>query len=235
MSGLVLILRPEPGAGETAARARALGLDPVAAPLFQVRPLPWQARDPESADALLLTSAHAARLAGPGLAALAALPCYAVGDATAAAAREAGLRAVHAGPSDGAAALRAAAADGARRVLHLCGREHVPLSHAHLSIERRVVYAAEPMAALPEAATAALARGALTLVHSPRAASTLAALVPERSRVRLAAISSAAAEAAGEGWAAKAVAAAPRDEALLELAVKLCKTGRPGEPGALTR
>lgn len=235
MSGLVLILRPEPGAGQTAARARALGLEPVAAPLFDVRPLPWQVPDPVSADALLLTSAQAARLAGPGLAAFAALPCYAVGEATAAAARHAGLQVVQAGPSDGAAALRAAAAAGARRILHLCGREHVPLCHSPLTIERRAVYAADSAPDLPEAAASALERGALTLLHSPRAASTLAALVPERSRLRLAAISAAAAEAAGEGWAAKAVAAAPRDEALLELAVKLCKTGHPGEPGALTR
>lgn len=233
MSGLVLILRPEPGAGETAARARALGLDPVAAPLFEVRPLPWQAPDPASFDALLLTSAQAARLAGPELAVVAALPCYAVGEATAAAARKAGLAAVRTGPADGAAALQLAARAGARRILHLCGREHRPLSHRQLSIEHRIVYAADAAAILPEAADAALARGALALLHSPRAASTFAALVAERGGIRLAAISEAAAAEAGEGWAAKAVAAAPRDEALLELAVKLCKTGRPGEPGAL--
>ncbi len=235
MSGLVLILRPEPGAGETAARARALGLEPVAAPLFEVRPLPWQAPDPASADALLLTSAQAPRLAGAGLAALAALPCYAVGEATAAAARHAGLRVVHVGASDAAAAVEAAAAAGASRILHLCGREHVPLSHGQLSMERRAVYAADSVPALPDAAAAALARGALVLLHSPRAASTLAALVPDRSRLRLAAISAAAVEAAGEGWAMKAVAGAPRDEALLELAVKLCQTARPGEPGAYAR
>jgi uroporphyrinogen-III synthase len=233
VSGLVLILRPQPGAEESAARASALGLDPVTAPLFEIRPLSWRAPDPAAFDALLLTSAQAARLAGPGLAAFAALPCYAVGEATASAARQAGLGRVRVGPGDGAAALGLAAADGARAILHLCGREHVPLDDPRLEIERRAVYAADAVAALPEAAAAALARGALALLHSARAASTLAALVRERSRIRLAVISAAAAEAAGEGWAAKAVAAMPRDEALLELAVKLCKTARPGEPGAV--
>ncbi|MEA3064722.1 MAG: hypothetical protein QOJ27_1168, partial [Sphingomonadales bacterium] len=48
-------------------------------------------------------------------------------------------------------------------------------------------------------------------------------LAAGKGSIRVAAISAAAAEAAGEGWAAKAVAAAPRDQALLELAAKLCK------------
>jgi uroporphyrinogen-III synthase len=235
VSGLVLILRPQPGAGETAARARALGLEPVVAPLFELAPVAWQAPDPASVDALLLTSAQGARLAGPQLADFAALPCFAVGEATASAARRAGLEVAGTGSGDGAAALALAAAAGARRILHLCGREHVPVSHPRLRIERRAVYAAEPVVALPEAAADALQRGALALIHSPRAASTFAALTAERGRIRLAAISAGAAAAAGGGWAATAVAAEPRDEALLELAVKLCKTGRPGEPGALAR
>jgi uroporphyrinogen-III synthase len=227
VNGLVLILRPQPGGEESAARARQLGLEPVTAPLFEVRPLPWPAPDPSSADALLLTSAQAARLAGPELAAFAGLPCYAVGEATAAAARQAGLREVHSGPADGAAALDLAAASGARRILHLSGRDHVPLADPRLEIARRVVYAADSVRSLPAPASAALAAGALTLLHSARAASIFASLVTERGRIRLAAISAAAAAAAGEGWAAKAVAARPRDEALLELALKLCKTAHP--------
>jgi len=54
----------------------------------------------------------------------------------------------------------------------------------------------------------------------------------DRSSVSVIAISPAAAQAAGDGWALKAVAAAPRDEALLELAVKLCNNPRPGRTGA---
>ncbi len=43
----LLVLRPQPGADETAARARALGLEPVVAPLFSVRPLHWTPPDPD--------------------------------------------------------------------------------------------------------------------------------------------------------------------------------------------
>jgi uroporphyrinogen-III synthase len=225
----LLILRPEPGASETAARARALGLDPVVAPLFTVRPLAWQAPDRAGFDAVLLTSANAARHAGPALAPFLALPCWTVGEATAAAAREAGFADVRSGPSDGAALAEAAAGAGARHVLHLHGREHVPLSRPGLAVEGRAVYAAESAAFLPRQAQL---HDAVALIHSPRAGSLFASLVAERHGIAVAAISPAAAAAAGTGWAAVEAAGAPRDEALLELAVKLCNNPRPGRTGA---
>ena len=214
----MLILRPEPGAGESAARAQALGLEPVVAPLFTVRPLPW--RPPEGPfDALLLTSANAARHAG----ALPKLPCYAVGEATASAARRAGLAEVVTGSSDGAAALALAGADGRRRILHLCGQDHLPLDAPGIEVVRRSVYAADALPALPDAAAAALASGAIVLLHSGRAARIFAALAGARQAVRIAAISPAAAAAAGHGWAEVRTAPEPRDQALLELAAQLCK------------
>ena len=51
----------------------------------------------------------------------------------------------------------------------------------------------------------------------------------DRSTIAVAAISEAAAAAAGFGWQTRAAAGHPEDEALLELAVKLCKTE--GEKG----
>ena len=59
----ILVLRPQPGADETAARARALGLELVVAPLFAVAPLAWTPPDPAGFDAVMLTSASAARQA----------------------------------------------------------------------------------------------------------------------------------------------------------------------------
>ena len=221
----VLILRPEPGASETAARARALGLDPVVAPLFTVRPVPWEAPD-EGFDAVLLTSANAARHGGEGLRRLLHLPCHAVGEATAEAAREAGFASVATGPSDGAAAVEQMAAAGVKRALHLCGRDHLPLSHPLISIERRSVYAADAADLLPRAAAEVAASGALVLLHSPRAAALFARLLGPREGVRLAAISEAAAAAAGEGWAECGIAEQPRDQALLELAAELCNIRR---------
>jgi uroporphyrinogen-III synthase len=225
VSGLILLLRPEPGAGASAERARRLGLEAVTAPLFTVRAVTWEAPDPGSVDAILLTSAQSARQAGPPLERFLRLPCHTVGDATAAAAREAGFGDVRTGPADGAAALAAVAGE---RVLHLCGRDHVALAHPRLTVERRIVYAADAVEALPPQAADALERGALALIHSPRAGAVFARLVDEagvpRASVPLAAISEAAAAAAGGGWRSIACAGQPRDEALLELARQLCQT-----------
>lgn len=224
----VLILRPEPGARETAARAAAIGLDPLVAPLFTVRALDWT--PPETAEAVLMTSANAARHGGAGLARLLNLPCYTVGEATAAAARAAGFADVRTGPGDGAAAAGMMAADGVRRALHLCGRDHVA-PEAGIEIDRRIAYEAVAVEALPEAARTALRSGAVALLHSPRAAALFARLVPDKAGLRVAAISPAAAAAAGDGWAVVASAEAPRDQPLLELAAKLCNSGSQGETG----
>jgi uroporphyrinogen-III synthase len=229
MAAILLILRPQPGADETAARAAAVGLESVVAPLFAVTPTDWQVPDQSGFDALLFTSANAPRHAGSKVAALAPLPCYCVGEATAAEARKAGFAAPHVGPSDGNALLKKMADAGSRRILHLCGRDHVGLEHPDLSIFRSAVYAAEPVKELPHDARGALRSGALALIHSPRAGRLFGQLADaaglDRAAIRIAAISEAAADAAGEGWALKAVAAAPRDQALLELAAKLCNNG----------
>lgn len=230
MSAGVLILRPMPGAKASAARARALGLEAVTAPLFRLRALSWTPPDPESVDAVLLTSANAARLAGDGLRPFFGLSLFAVGEATAAAA--AGFSRVHVGPGGGAALVEQVARAGLSRVLHPCGRDHVPLRHPRLAITRRPVYAAEEVDALPAAARAALVGGAVALLHSPRAASLFARLVDEaglaRGRMAIAAISAAAAAAAGPGWKSIAAAPRPRDAPLLELAARLCNKGAAG-------
>jgi uroporphyrinogen-III synthase len=227
LSGTVVILRPEPGASATAARAQAIGLTPRLAPLFEVRPVAWNPPAVGRHDAMFFTSAHAPRLAGSGLAAFAGLPAYAVGGATAEAARAAGVSQVRTGTADGAALLDLAAADGVRRVLHLCGRDHLPLRHPRIEVERRIVYAAEEITGPLE-----IPSGAVVLLHSPRAAAIFARRIGARHRVRIAAIGAAAAAAAGDGWAAKAVADRPRDDALLEVARALCQSGAADAAGA---
>lgn len=222
----ILILRPQPGADETAARARALGLAPVVAPLFAVRALAWTPPDPADFDAVMLTSASAARQAGDGLTPFMALPCYAVGEATAAAAGEAGFADVRVGPDDGAALLLIMAEDGVGRAFHACGADHLAFDHPAIAIRRAAVYAAEAADRLAPEAEAALREGAVALLHSPRAASLFAGLAGERERVSVAAISARTARAAGEGWRSLSIASSPRDQALLELAFKLCQTGR---------
>ena len=222
---MFLILRPQPGADETARRAKALGADAVVSPLFSVRPLDWTPPDPAGFDAVMLTSANAARHGGDGLTSFLALPCYALGEATAAAAREAGFAELRVGASDGAALLDLMHFDGVRRAFHPCGRDRTDLGPSEIELLDMPVYAAEAVRRLQPEAAAALGAGALVLLHSPRAAALFAQLFEgEREFVDLVAISTATASAAGTGWRSVAVAPQPRDEALLALAAGLSQT-----------
>jgi uroporphyrinogen-III synthase len=205
-------------------------MEAVVAPLFGIVPVKWEAPDPANVGAVILTSANAPRQAGPQLDAFTHLPCYAVGEATAAAAEKAGFVRIHSGPGDGVALTELLATQGLERALHLCGRDHHPIGHPQVTLIRRIVYAAEPVDALPPQAEQAVANGALALLHSPRAAALFERLVIDKARVAIAAISPAALAAAGTGWRLSASAAEPRDEALLELASKLCNT-EPREMG----
>jgi uroporphyrinogen-III synthase len=215
----VAVLRPEPGNAATAAAIEALGLTAIRLPLFEVRAIDWTPPDAVRFDALLLTSANAPRHAGPGLAALRTLPVHAVGDATAAAARAAGLEVVAVGDRDGAALIAAAAASGVERALLLGGRDRATGDHPIIA-EAIAVYASEPVAVAVEKLDQLA--GSVVLVHSPRAARRIADLIDragiDRRTVRLAAISTAAADAAGDDWERIAAAAVPDDTALIALA-----------------
>lgn len=218
----LFILRPEPGASATVERARAAGLDAVAVPLFRIEPLEWQAPEPSRFDGLLLTSANAVRHSGDRLKQFRALPVFAVGEATAAAARDAGFGIGASGESGIERLLGSLEPD--LKLLHLCGQERRIAEDAPQPITAIPVYRAEPLdcAGLPERL-----RGQAAAVHSPRAAARLAELVDGavRSSVRLAAISEAAAEAAGSGWERVEAAGSPADDVLLALAAQLCEEG----------
>ncbi len=219
MTSALLVLRPEPGASATARSARAMGLDAIVAPLFTFRPLDWHLPE-RTPEAVLLTSANAARVGGPALALLLSLPLYAVGEATAAAARAVGFTRIVTGEGGVEEIVARAADDGIGHLLHLAGREHRIPADMPLTIERRLVYAADPVDTLPEPAARALP-DAVALLHSPRAAALFATLV-EPGAVRIATISPATRDAAGAGWRAAAVAAQPSDASLLAAAAKLC-------------
>jgi uroporphyrinogen-III synthase len=226
----LLVLRPQPGADATVARAEAMGLQAIAAPLFSVVPLAWAPPDPAGVDAVLMTSANAARHGGEALRMFAMLPLLAVGAVTAAAARAAGFADVTQGDRDGAALLKRASERGCRRVLHLAGRDHMDLPMPGGSIERRIVYAADAVGDLPAPARKLLTREAIVLCHSPRAAGLFGRLVDKaglaRGGIAIAALSEAVAQAAGSGWATVEVASAPKDDALLEIAARLCNQSR---------
>lgn len=226
MTRRLLVLRPQPGADRTAARIGECGFEAIVAPLFMVHPVQWEAPSAADFDALLLTSANAPRHGGDQLRQLLALPVYAVGKATAEAARSTGFRDMHVGDTDGAAILVRAARDGRRRLLHLTGREHMGLTYPDGSLTRRIVYASDGVATLPDRARDALADGAIALLHSPRAARHFRILIDQAeldpADIRIAAISGAVLNAAGDRWRAGAAAERPDDTALLAAAARLC-------------
>lgn len=215
----IAVLRPEPGNAATCARIAATGHVPIALPLFEIVALPWSPPDARDFDALLLTSANAVRMAGPALEGFTALPAYAVGRATAEAARAAGLTVAVTGEGDAAALLAAAGAEGVTHALHLGGRETM-VAPAPPVARAIAVYASDPLPVAPERIAAL--DGAVALVHSARAAARLAELTDAlRPGIALVAISSAAARAAGEGWQSMSVAEQPDDAAMLAAAVTL--------------
>lgn len=215
----LLVLRPEPGASATAARIVAAGHQPDLMPLFRLAPIYWSAPKPSLYDALLLTSGNAVRLAGARLGDLAALPAYAVGEATARAALTAGLNVRTTGTAGVAALLPLATQAGDKRLLWLAGRDHIMLEPLPgMAIDIAIVYESEALPSPPDFIER-VAEADAVLLHSPRAAAHFGWLCDRsgvaRNGVTLAALSPAIAEAAGEGWAALFTAESPNDASLL--------------------
>ena len=220
----VIVLRPEPGASASVERARKLGLEAAAIPLFEIEPLDWEAPEAASFDGLLLTSANAVRSAGVKLERLRGLLVYAVGAATAEAAREAGFEVAAAG--DAGVDRLLGSIEGELKLLHLAG-EHRKEASPKQSITTIPVYRSSQK----QGTDVAIAAGGVVLVHSLRAGRRFAELALEnglkRASIALAAISPAAADAVGTGWERVEAADSPTDEALLALAARLCNNPAP--------
>ena len=216
----LLVLRPEPGASSTLARAKTLGLQAIAVPLFEIEPIAWNTPDASAFDGLLLTSASTIRHGGAQIGELSALPAYAVGEATAEAARGAGLTVAAIGDSGVEALLRSI--DPVLRLLHLCGEDRRDPIDASQHITSVPVYRAKAI----EADLSDI-EGAVALIHSPRAGRRFAELVVDGGSIAIAAISTAAADAAGDGWQSVDAAEQPADDALLALAARLCNNPPP--------
>lgn len=226
----MILIRPEPGCAASVAAARALGLAAHGWPLSAAAPVPWTGPDPATIDALLLGSANALRHAGPGLASYAALPAYAVGASTAAAARVAGMAVVAEG-AGGLQDLLGHVAPSHRRLLRLAGAERVALAPPPgVTIIERTVYQIEHRP-LPAALVAMLGSGATVLLHSAEAARHFASEVDRcglaRGIITLATIGPRVSKAAGSGWAALHTAPSPDDASLLALSVQLCQNPGP--------
>jgi uroporphyrinogen-III synthase len=227
----VLVTRPEPGASATARRLRAMGFVPHVAPLLTISPVAAALPPADRIGAIVIASRHAVP---PLPAHYHALPLFAVGDATAEAARGHGFTYILSadGDAEALAALVARSspardlplllAAGLGQGLYLAER----LAEAGFAVERREVYAAWPVTALPEAARAMISAGRAgrVLLFSRETALCLSRLVREPEllagfpKLDLAAISGAVAEAArGLPWRSIRVAMAPTENAVLAL------------------
>lgn len=211
----VWVTRAEPGAARTGGRLAALGLTPVVRPLLTLRSLDVRP-DLTGIQALAFTSRNGVK-AFVEQTGVPALPVFTVGDATAAAAREAGFAEVRSACGDihalaalirqqgrGLSILHPAAAEPAGDLAALVGEAAriVPVA----------VYAAqETHTPQPDAWDA-------VLIHSPRAARALAATLPAgaaRGRIAVALSPAAAEPLCPLDFAETRIADAPTEDALL--------------------
>ena len=217
----LFVFRPEPASRQTIRIAESLGLDAISIPLFDLEPIDWAPPASADFDGILLTSANTVRMAGEALNGFRDLPVHAVGEGTAVAARVAGLGVATVG-NGGIDQLLAEVPSDAR-LLHLCGEDRREPAVAGRSITPLPVYRANEK---PDVVGLEALGGQVAVLHSPRAARRLAELIDPsgRSTIRIAAISAATSEAAGEGWQEVRTASIPRDTELLALAARLCET-----------
>lgn len=227
----IWVTRTQPEAEATAGRLRALGHAPLTAPVLKVGELSGEI-DLKGVGALAFTSRN-------GVAAFAArhaeraLPVFAVGAATAAAARGLGFGEVASAEGDvtALAGLIAERHDRTRgEVLHPSAAEPAQdlagaLARLGVKARRQPLYETIPLP-LAKAVAAALAAEPAEidalLVHSPRAGRRLAELLEGRDEARgliaLCISAAAAAPLAGLGLQEIRVAEFPNEASLLKLA-----------------
>jgi len=233
-----LITRPAEDAQEIADALRARGFAVVIEPMLEIVPLDAPAPDLFDVQALLFTSVNGVR-ALTRLVMRRDLPVFAVGNATAAAARAAGFTSVHSAGGDTgdlARLVRARLQPDAGALLHVSGSAVAgdladALAKDGFHVRREMLYEARPATALSPALLQHLkARGIdLVLFFSPRTARTFVSLVRDAgldaSLDRAIAIClSHAVAAALSGLPLRAVRVAARPE----LAALLAEIGSPG-------
>jgi uroporphyrinogen-III synthase len=229
----LLVTRPIEDSQRLAAKLRALGHDPVVAPLMNVYFLEGAALSLDGIQAVLATSANGVRALARRTARR-DLVLLAVGPQTAETAAEHGFASITSAQGDAVALaeLVAARLDSTRGPLfhaagaETAGRLRQRLEALGFSVESEILYTAQAVAPLPKVAADALASGELdgVMVFSPRSARIFSGLVTaatlEAACARLDAycISAAAAEALSPiAFARMAVAGSPNEGAIFSL------------------
>jgi uroporphyrinogen-III synthase len=215
----IWITRAEPGASRTADKLRALGHEPVVAPLLEVHALPGPI-DLDGVAALAFTSSNGVR-AFAERSQERALPAFTVGDATAAAARKAGFHEVASASGDLDALADLIAAHAARlngTVLAPGPREpagDLPRALAAQGVTARALALYETLPVFPPRGMGPVDA---VLIHSPKAAERLAVVMGEKTGPAAYCISAAAAAPlAGRPFARVEWAARPDEDSLFAL------------------
>jgi uroporphyrinogen-III synthase len=223
----VWITRAEPGASETAERVAALGFRPLIAPLLTLRDVA-ASLSLQAGEAIALTSRQGV-LRAAALTPRRDMTVFAVGDATAEAARGAGFADVRSASGDVHALAAFIAAARPAAVVHPCAAETAgdligALAAAGVPARKAIVYETAAASALPEAVAAAFKAGGLVaaLIHSPKAGRAAAELVAaacvDPGGASALGLSPSCVEAfTAPPWRAVRAAAGPNEEALLAL------------------
>lgn len=231
MTRRILITRPREDAERLAETLSAHGITPVIAPMMTVEPVSGPALDLNGVQALLATSANGAR-ALASRTPIRDRPLFAVGHATAAAARALGFSRVAVAGGD-AAALAALVADrldpAGGPLIHAAGETVAGdlagrLAASGFGCRRLTLYRACAAQALPVAATDALRAGTVdgVALFSPRTVRIFidlcgaAGLAGALANCHAFCLSAAVAAAAGAAhWRAVTVADRPTGDALV--------------------
>ncbi len=240
----MLVTRPDPDASDTAARLGALGIEGVPCPLLVHQTLDVSLPPPEGFAAIAVTSANALRaLDDRGvLHRYLDLPLYAVGDRTAAMARELGFADV--------TSAEGAFADLAELLVHAplagpifypaardmsadLGKSLAPFGRMVITAE---VYAMNPVVTLPQGLAEQLGNGEIeaALFYSRRTAQTFVRLVergfdkPARARFGVLCLSEAvAAPLLDAHFVRVGLADHPTEEAMMGLALSFARDQNP--------
>ncbi|WP_422378516.1 uroporphyrinogen-III synthase [Roseibium sp.] len=236
----LLVTRPEPDCRRTAERLRALGHVADEAPLLRQIDIAPAELDLANVAALAISSRRTvAVLTGhPQIGALRGLPVFAVGKATADAARDAGFDTVLSAQGD-VAALALLILDrkedlGGGRVLYPAATDRAGdleglLEAGNVSCRTVAIYRMDPVPDLPDPVLKALKDAAYDgiLIYSKRTAEALAGLLRGHRldhilpKLTVYALSQRAGAPLSNGMRVK-VAAAPNENALLDLALTQC-------------
>ncbi len=184
----VLVTRPQADAEPLVEALQALGFQVLSAPLLAVEPIKAARIDLDGVQALLFTSANGVRVFAE-LSPERGLPVFAVGDATAQAAADAGFARTESagGTVEDLAALVVRRLDPAAGVLFHGAASQVAgdlkglLEAAGFPVRRKVLYRTRPAQRLSSGTRRAIAEGRLdaVLFFSPRTAETFVRLSTE--------------------------------------------------------